>query len=202
MAALLALVSSTFRALARVLGLVLIAVLAVAGLVVAILTIGGGSGSLSLAALAKGLGLPAFRDSVASLLTRLESSGLDAVPALLGLAAIVLGLLLLVGVFGGRRERTFSSGGEEDGRDVIRPRPLAAAAESLADQVDGVSAASAKARPSGSGGRVRIDAEHPRNASGEQLTPEIEAVLAPLRKAFGASTSVRTSVGESGKRVE
>lgn len=240
------LLRSFWRLAARLVGFLLLVALAVAGLALAIFTIDGGIDGLSLPHLAELLGMPSFRDSVGGLLDDLEASGVDGKPLLGGIGAILVGVLLLVGVFADRPERSFKaagsesevdgsgsasaaasasdSGGESDsdsesdtdtdgdpesdapsdlGRIGARRRPLAAAAEALAEGVDGVTATRVQARPSRRGGRVRVDATRPETASGQQVEAEVARALEPVRKTFGARIDVRSEIATSGsQRVE
>jgi hypothetical protein len=92
--------------LAAALGFLLLVAIAVGGLAVALFCIRGGDATLSLPHLASLLSLGDLRDEVAAWLASLEAPGPVAVlAALAGAGAILLGLGLLVGTLGPRRER-------------------------------------------------------------------------------------------------
>ena len=94
------------RALARVVSFLLLAALALVGLAAAVSCIGSGDGTLSLPWLADQARLPELRDEVGGWLDRLEADGPVAWrSALGGLAAMLLGLLLLAGAARLRRGR-------------------------------------------------------------------------------------------------
>ena len=203
MAALGLLLVATGRLLARLLGFLLVVLLALGGLAAAIFSIEAGPGGLSLPHLADLVKLPGLRDQVSSLLSTLEGSGFDALAALGGLIALLLGALLLVGVFAGRRERSFTASDSEEGRTGARRGALADGAEQLASEVDGVTAVRARARPGRrGGGKVRVEANHSFGHSADPITRAVDSALTPIRQAFGARTSVRARPPSAGKRVE
>ncbi|MBA2255730.1 MAG: hypothetical protein H0W05_00810, partial [Thermoleophilaceae bacterium] len=94
------------QGLARLVTLLLLSALALAGLALAVFSIGSGEATVSLPGLAELIGLHVLRDRVGELLAMVEDGGsVEAVPALAGVGAVALGCLLLVGAFGSRRER-------------------------------------------------------------------------------------------------
>ncbi len=193
-----------FRPLARLVGLLLLALLAIAGLAVAIFSIQSGTASLSLPNLAEIIGLPGLRASVSDLLSIVEADGPIALLSLAGgIVAILLGIGLLIGTFAGRRERAFEADASAEGRITARPRPLANAATALAEGTRGVTAARARALPAAGGsGRVQVRVTRPRSASAEEMERNVDSKLGPLRDAFGVKTGVTVKLGERKRRVE
>ena len=127
------------RAVARLLAFLLLVALAVVGLAAAVFCIGKGTDTLSLHNLADIVALPQARDQVASFLATLEAPGSTAVlSALGGLAAMAVGLVLLIGVLVPRRERLVSLTRTPDGTIAARRRPLGQIAEALVEQGRGV----------------------------------------------------------------
>lgn len=190
------------RLLARFVGIVLLIALAVIGAGVAIYSIQGGTGTLSLPNLAQQIGLPGLRDSTSDLLSAVEADGPIALLSLLaGLAAMLIGILLAIGALTRPSERNFEADDSTEGRLCARRRPLASAAGDLARRVDGVTDASASARPSRRGGRISITAVH-RREDREGVRERVESAVASLRSTFGLRTDVETEHGGKGNRVE
>lgn len=199
------LVGPPARVLARAVGVLALLVLALTGAALAIFSIQGGTATLSLPNLAELLGLSSLRDSVADLLGAVEADGpLALLSALGGIGAILIGALLVIGALTRQRERLFESAADaegEEGRISARPRPLASAAAELARGTEGITAATARARLSRRGGRIRVDALH-RGQGAEALQGRVDAAVAPLRMPFGADTRVGLSQAGKGNRVE
>lgn len=194
------------RPLVRLVTFVLLTVLALIGLAAAVSCIGSGEDVLSLAWLADLLRLHELRDSVATLLDRLESGdgSVPVVPALAGFGAVLLGLLLLLGLLVRTRERLVTlAGAEGGGRLAARRRPLGQIAAALVEQVRGVTATKAKVRPNRrTGGRLRITADRTRISQADGVVESSEEALAELTDAFKLRARVRTRLGESGARVQ
>ena len=180
------------NALARLVTFLLLAILALVGLAVAIFSIGGGEDGVSLPGLADLVGLPQLRDRVGELLAIVEGGGVDAVPALAGLAAIALGVLLIVGAVVSPRERLVILLEGDEGTLAARRRALGQMAAALADQERDLTPRRVKVRPRrrGSGGRVDLAVDHPVTA--EQPSQRTVAALEPLTRPFQLSTRVRT----------
>lgn len=127
------------RAVARLLTFVLLVALALAGLAVAVFCIEGGHRGLSLPALARRGHLSQLSHKVGRFLHVLEASGPVAkLSALGGLAAVILGVLLLVGVLRPRRERLALLEEGEQGTLAARRRALAQVATGLVEQARGI----------------------------------------------------------------
>lgn len=191
------------RALVRLLGFLLLVILAVAGLALAVFCIQGGDSGLSLPALADALRLQDLRDSVDSSLSELEDSGsLDILALLIGLGLIALALALLMGVFVPTRERLVSVG-SGDGRLAARRRPLAQMARALAERSEGVTSVKIKVKPGRRrGGKVKVRADHTRQTGAGAARKSIEHELAPLSESFGLRAKVRTRLADRGSRVQ
>lgn len=190
------------RLAARLIALLLLIALAIAGAAVAVFSIQGGVETLSLPNLASLIGLPVLRDSTAELLEAVEADGpIALVSALAGLAAILVGLLLLIGALARPSERLFRADDSPEGRIAARPRPLATAAAELARGTDGVTGADARAKPSRSGGRLSVKAVH-RHGDADELRGRVDSALASLRSAFALRTRVSIEDGGKGSRVE
>ena len=167
------------RALATLIGLLLLVVLAAAGLAAAIFSLQAGDGTLSLSQLASLLSLDDVRDSVGGWLTGLEAGGpVAVVAALSGAGAALLGLGLLIGALVPRRERLLII--ERSPRGVLsaKRRAAASALQDLAQQPRVVLAAKVRVRPRRRriGGRARVTLVHAQ-------TPEPGRVLAAARGA-------------------
>ncbi len=180
------------QALARLVTFLLLVALALAGLALAVFSIGGGEATVSLPGLAELIRLDVLRDSVGDLLATVEDGGSVAtVPALAGAGAVVLGCLLLLGAFGSRRERLVTLPHEGDGALGARRRPLGHMAVALADQARDVTPRKVKVRPSrrGPGGRVEVAVDHPSTSEG--VADRTAGSLEPLTKPFNLKAHVR-----------
>src|ERR1700754_762354 len=122
------------RAVVRIVSFLLLVLLALGGLALAVFSIDTGTPGPSLGRLASLLHLPDARDAVGGWLDQLEAGGSVAVLAgICGIGAILLGLFLLAGLFVPRRERLIVMAGEGPGDLATRRRPLAQAAQVLAE---------------------------------------------------------------------
>jgi hypothetical protein len=193
------------RALARLVSFVLLIVLAAAGLAIAVFSIDTGRHGPSLARLAADLHLYVARHAVGHWLGRLESgSAVALVAALCGLAAILLGLLLLTGLLAPQRERLITLSSSESGTLAARPRPLAAVAQALAEQARGVTVAKAAVRRyrRRDGARLRLRVSHPTKPA-ESVDAVRESVLGEVRELTDAfALTPRVEVARRGPRVQ
>lgn len=191
------------RGLVRLLGFLLLVVLAVTGLAVTVFCIQGGESGLSLPALAETLRLHELRDNVESLLSELEDTGpLDLLPALLGLGLIALALALLVGVFVPTRERLVSAK-SGDGRLAARRRALGQVAGALAERGGGVTSIKAKVKPGRrQGGKIKVRADRTRQTEPAEAKRSVQEQLEPLCDGFGLTTKVSTRLADRGSRVQ
>lgn len=174
------------RVLARVVGFVMLLVLAAAGIVLAVFCIGTGTHGPSLGGLARLLSLPSVRDAVGPWLARLEEPGSVAVIAgVCGLGAIALGLLLIAGIVVPRRERLVQLSQDEHGKLAARRRPLAQVATALVEQVRGVTEARVRIRPFRlAGGRLSVRASRSRRADADELRSAVNKQLESLTQPF------------------
>jgi hypothetical protein len=193
------------RAIARLVTFVLLVVLAVGGLAIAVFSIGGSSsGDFNLPGLARLVHLSALRDQVGELFHDLEGPGSVAgITALCGLAAVALGLLLLVGALWPRRERLVILQRGEDGTLAARRRVLGRVAGALAEQTRGVTATKVKVRPGRkSGGSLAVRADHSRAQKPQEVRERTQLALAPLTEAFGLRARITPRLGQHGRSVE
>ncbi len=193
------------RAVARFVALVLFVALALAGLTAAVFTTQAGDQPLSLPGLAQHLRLPDARDNVGEYLDRLEADGpLASRSALAGTGAVLAGVLLLLGVLAPRRKGTVVFDEGEGGSLAARRRTLAEAAEALAEQTRGVTAAKADVRPARRlrKGRLRVRVAHARNQRQGEIEERVMNAVSPLVDAAQLKPRVQAKVGERGARVE
>lgn len=186
------------RALGRLLTFLFLLALALAGLGLLIAALSGGDAGLT-----RPLGLPAARDSVGSFLQGLEGGEKQVAAVLGGLAAMLLGLLLLFGLLAPRRERLVRVAKSAEGTISARRRPVTRIATTLVGRAQGVTAARAKVKPSrrGAGGRLDITAEHPRTSPPAEVGRAATQALEPLA-GLGLQPRVRARVGGKGNRVQ
>ncbi len=193
------------RALARFVVLALFVALALAGLAVAAFSIQGGDKPLSLPALAQHIRLPEAATAVGDYLDRLEAEGpLASASALAGAAAVLAGVLLLLGILAPRRELLVVLDQNESGTLRARARTLAGVAEALAEQVRGVSEAKARVRPRSRlrRGKLRVTALHPRNYQEREVEERVLGAISPLVESSGLKPRVEARVGKRGARVQ
>lgn len=182
------------RAVARLLAVLLLVALALLGLAVAIFSIQGGDGFLSLPHLARFFDVPALQPMTGRWLGQLCASGPVALVSLGGgLAAVAAGLAILVGLLVPRRERLLLVDDGEDGRILARRRPVARMAAALAAERHGVTKATARLRPRrrGQGGTLKVRARYPRSVGDEPVGRRVEEALEPLAAGFSLRTKVR-----------
>lgn len=185
------------RGLVRLVAFVLLLALAAVGLAVL-------AAAVDPSAVTSFLGLPALRDTVGRWFDALAADGSIAVfSALGGFAAIVLGLLLLIGLLVPRRERLVQLESTDSGELAARRRPLSQLAAALTDRVRGVSESRVKVRPKrSSGGRVEVRADLPRTAEADPVREAITERLTVLTEPFKLAARVRTRRGDRGSRVQ
>jgi len=147
------------RALAALVGLLLLVALTAAGLAAALFNIQAVDGTLSLSHLASLLALDELRDSIGGWLTDLEAGGpAAAVAALCGAGAVLIGVGLLIGALIPRRERLLIIERSPQGVLSAKRRAAAGALRALAEQPRDVLAAKVRVRPRhrAIGGRARL----------------------------------------------
>lgn len=187
------------RALVRLVSFLLLVLVALAGIVTAVFCISTGKSGPSLQELASLLHLATVRDTVGHWLGQLGASGSIAVIAgLCGLGTILIGLFLLVGLLVPARERLVTLASDEDGTLAARRRPLGQAAQTLVEQVRGVSDARARVRPrrrTRPGGRLRVRASRTRAADPGQVRGAVSEQLRDLTDPFPLRTRLEVREG-------
>ncbi len=193
------------RALARLLGLLFLAVLALVGLAVAVFSIQGGHRTLSLPGLAADLHLAAARTTVASFLHRLEGHGAIRVDvALWGAAALTLGLVILAGSLVAPRERLILVARNKNGTISARRRALSQAGVALAEEPGSVLAAKARARPRrrSPGGLLRLRVEHPANTTEREAKRIVAVALEPLTDSLPIRARVSARAARGARKAQ
>ncbi len=197
--------SVLLRTFARIVTVALLLALSLCGLAIAIFSIGGtASGDFSLPGLARLVHLPQLRSDIGDLYARLEASGSVAgISALCGLGAVVIGVLLLLGVFLSRRERLAVLESSGDGTIAARPRVLGRVVAALAEQARGVTATKVKVAVGRHGmARVGIRASHAKADTSQEIRTRTTEAVAPLSDAFGIRASVRPKLADREPRVQ
>jgi hypothetical protein len=194
------------RTVARLVGVVWMLVLALFGLGVAMYCVDAlvGLGSIRPDRL---LHLPSVRDHVGRFLDQMAAPGATAGLALLcGLGAVLLGLLLLIGLLGRRRERlVILEQDAETGVIAARRRPLAEMARALAEGADG---ATSIKRPrfalsrAGTRGSLKLDVARTRTTDPRELATAVQTAVEPIAEPFGLRPRVRIRLGDSGDRAQ
>jgi len=193
------------RALAHLVAFVLLAALALAGLAVAVFSLGAGPEGLSLPGLASLVRLPDLERLVGTFLAALEGGGVRG-PALIGGAIAVVGsLLLLVGALRRPAERLMVLEQGSGGRLAARPRALGQAVGALAETARRVTDAKVRVKPRrrGVGGRIRVTALHPPTAEPADVGKRVGEVLGPIAADIrGLKVRTRPETGGRGARAE
>lgn len=191
------------RALTRLIVLVVLVVLALVGLAAAAFCIQGGHGTLSLPSLASDVHLTDLRDSVGSLLDRLEGHGSVAlVSALSGAGAMLLGSVMLIGALVPGRERLITLSNGHDGVIAASRRALSQAVVALAEQPRLVLGAKARVRPwrRRVGGRLRVRVDRRPETPDREAVDAVASALEPLTDALPLRARVRTKAPRRGAR--
>jgi hypothetical protein len=194
------------RALTRLVGALLMVVLALVGLGVAMYCFDGFI-SLGAARPDRLLGLPSVRRHVGHFLDQLAAPGPTAALALVGgLAAMLLGLILLYGTLRPARQRlAVFKRDVEGGRLAAKPGTLRSMARARAEQASGVTSVK---RPKvalsrrGGRGRLKVTASRTETSGREQVHHAVEGQLEPISGPFNLRPRVRVRVGERGERVQ
>ena len=197
---------SLLRTLARVIGAVWMVVLALSGLAVAMYCFDAVV-SLGSARPDRLLGCPSVRRHVGRFLDQVAAPGSTAGLALLcGLGAMLIGVLLLIGVVGRRKQRlAILEQDSETGAVAARPRPLRDMARALAEPVRG---ATSVKRPRlslsrrGTRGKLKVNATRTRTTDPKELKAAVEKAVAPISEPFSLKPRVRVRLGESGNRTQ
>ncbi len=174
------------RLLVRLVTLLGAIVLSAAGILVAVFSISGGRSTLSLTQGAKDAHLPELRDTTAHWLGQIEAHGSVAVIAgLCGLGAILLGLLLLAGLFLPRRERLVTLEHGERGTLAARRRALAQVATALVHQLSAIASARVRVRSRRTAGaRIAVRASRTQRSNAQQVQASVRSQLENLTEPF------------------
>lgn len=181
--------------LARLLTFGLLLAIALAGLAAAVFALVG-PGLLDF------LPLTDARDVVGGWLMAIDRpETLPRATALAALAAILAGLLLLIGAVARTPERLVVLEERDGGVIGARRGALSQTADALIGRVRGVTERRVKLEGR-KGDRLEVTATHVRAVPADAVEREVTGALAPLADAFGVRTRVRSRIGESGSRVE
>jgi hypothetical protein len=193
------------RPLVRLIGVVWMLVLALFGLAVALYCV---DALVSLGSVRPDrlLHLPSVRRHVGRFLDQVAAPGSTAGLALLcGLGAMLIGVLLLIGVIGRRRERlVILEQDQQSGVVAARRRPLGDMARALGEAASG---ATSVKRPRfslsrrGTRGKLKVNATRARTTDPRELQTALEKAVEPITGPFGLRPRVRVRLGESGNRV-
>jgi hypothetical protein len=180
------------RLVVRLVTLLGLIALSVAGALVAVFCISGGRTGPSLTQGAKDAHLPQLRDTTAHWLGQIEAHGSVAVIAgLCGLGAVLLGLILVVGLFLPRRERLVTLEEGEHGRLAARRRPLAQIATALVTRQPAIASARVRVRPRRrAGGRVAVKASRTRRSNAAEVQASVRKQLANLDEPFNLTPRI------------
>jgi hypothetical protein len=194
------------RVLARLAGVALMLILAVAGLGLALFCLDGFI-RLGSARPDRLLRLPVVRDDVGRFLHHVGAPGPVAGLALLcGLAAVILGMLLVAGVIAPRRERlVVLERDAREGRLAARPAPLREMVRALAASAPGATSITRprlRRRGKLRSGHLTVTAARSRTHDARQVERAINERLQPLTEPFGVRSRVRVRTAEPGSRVQ
>lgn len=191
------------RGLARLVGVLLMALLALVGLAAAVFSIQGGESTLSLPQLASLLHLPELERSTGTLLRGLEANGPVAqASALAGVGAMVAGLALLAGVLVPRRERLVEIEDGDGGSLAARRSALRQVAVAQMEQSRECLRAKARVRPrrNGPGGRLQVTSFHAESISDNQAKEAARRQLSPLAESLHLRLRARAKTPRHGQR--
>lgn len=195
-----------WRLIVRVIGVLFVLVLALAGLALAVYCV---DGSIKLGSLRPDrlLGLPTVRHRVGDFLSQMASPGPVAILSLLcGAGGVLLGLFLLVGLLRRPKERLalLESDGSAGTLDA-RPRVLREAIRALVEQPR---RASIVERPKlslarrGTGGRVAVVAKPSSATDSDRLKQALEDALKPLTEPFALKPRIKVRREKKGGNVK
>jgi hypothetical protein len=194
------------RVMARLVGSLLMVVLALLGLGVAAYCFDGFIG-LGSARPDRLLGLPAARRDVGHFLAQLATPGNTAGAALVcGIGTILLGLLLLRALLGSSKERLVVLDTDaEGGMLAARRRALQTMARVLAEQTPGIThvkRSKLALSRRGTRGRLKVTASRNRASERDEVQRAVRSRLEPISGPFNLKPRVRVHVGQPGERVQ
>ena len=186
------------KALARLLELLLMLAIAALGIGVGLYCLNGLI-SIGSARPDRLLHLPVVRRHVGHYLQQIAAPGSTATLALLGgIAAVVIGLALLVGLLGSRRERLLVIDGDEArGGLYARPRAVSRMTRSLTESAPGVTGTRrprVRLRRSGERGRLRVRAQRGAEPDLETVVGELHARLDPFAESLHLKPNVKVKL--------
>lgn len=193
------------RGLARLIGMLWMLALALLGLSIAVYCVDGFI-SLGSARPDRLLGLTGVRRHVGRFLVQIGLPGPTAALGLLcGLAAIVIGLVLLLGTLRSRKERLVVLERDASGTLAAKPRTLGAMARAMAERAPGATSITRprlKLSRRGNRGRLKVTASRARTSDPREVQNAITACLEPISDPFSLKPRVRVRLGKRGERVQ
>ncbi len=196
------------KALARLVELLLMAALALVGLGVGLYCLSG-LVSLGSARPDRLAHLPAVRDSVGRYLAALATPGPVGVLALLGgIAAVIVGLLLLVGLLGTRRERLLVLDDDPaTGSLYVRPRTVSRMIRAETERTPGVTGVrrpKVRLARGGERGRVKVLASRGADPDAATVDGSVHERLDPITESLRLRTNIRVRLSEprAGRELE
>ncbi len=182
------------KAFARLVELLLMVAIALVGIGVGLYCLGGLI-SLGSARPNRLLHLPRIRRHVGHFLARVTAPGDVALLALLlGVAAILAGLLLLVGLLGTRRERLLVVERDAEGDLLARPRTVSQMVRDEATRAPGVTDVKrprVRLARSGQRGRLRLLASRGPEADAAQTDAAVHARVDPIIEPLNLRGNIR-----------
>jgi hypothetical protein len=194
------------RALARIIGMLLMLALALVCLGVALYCL---DGLISLGSIRPDrlLHLPTVRHHVGHFLAQIAAPGSTAGLALAGgVVVVLLGVLVLIGTLRSTRERlVILPGSGSDGTLAARPRTVRAMAQALAEQAVGATAIkrpTLKSSRRGTRGRLNLTASRSPTSDPKAVEAAVLGQLEPITGPFGLRARVQVREGQAGERVQ
>jgi hypothetical protein len=184
-----------FKALSRLLEMLLMAAIALLGIGVGLYCLSGLI-SLGSARPDRLLHLPRVRHAVGHFLAQMNAPGPVAVLGLIcGIGAVVVGALLLIGMFGTRRERLLTVEHDAERGDLLaRPRTVSGMVRDVAVRTPGVtSAKTARVRVSRDGrrGTLRLVASRGPDSDGGTVDTALHQRIDPIADGLHLKQSLR-----------
>lgn len=183
------------KALSRLLEMLLMAAIALLGIGVGLYCLSGLI-SLGSARPDRLLHLPRVRHAVGHFLVQINSPGPVAVLALIcGIGAVVIGLLLLIGMFGTRRERLLTVEHDAERGDLLaRPRTISGMVRDVALRTPGVTSAkrpTVRVSRDGRRGRLRVLASRGPDSDGGAVDTALHERIDPIAEGLHLKENLR-----------
>ena len=188
------------RALARLLEALLMLAIAALGIGIGLYCLSGLI-SIGSARPDRLLHLPVVRRHVGRYLQQIVAPGSTATLALLGgVAAVIIGLALLIGLLGSRRERLIVIDDDDDrGGLYARPRTVTQMVRTLIESTPGVTGVRrprVRLRRNGLRGSVNVNAQRGADPDLETVANSLHARLDPLAESLHLKPNVRVKLVE------